>query len=103
MTAGATEATAKPRENEISIGILKTPSPIKAFVVASHNKGMNVINTTRIPLPVNVIFIPPLVSSIPKQHVLIHYAQRELYGYTISPKKFLATHPIVIIAIIGGI
>ncbi len=28
--AGATEATAKPNENETSIGILKRPSPIKA-------------------------------------------------------------------------
>jgi hypothetical protein len=72
MTAGATEATAKPRENEISIGILKTPSPIKAIVAASQNIGMNVINKTRIPFPENEIFMPPLVSSIPKQHVLIH-------------------------------
>jgi hypothetical protein len=72
MTAGATEATAKPRENEISIGISNTLSPIKATVTASQNIGMNVINTTRIPLPVNEIFMPPLVSSNPKQHVLIH-------------------------------
>jgi hypothetical protein len=78
MIAGATEATANPRENEISMGILNTPRAIKAFVVASHIIGMNVIKTTSIPLPVKEIFIPPLVKRIPKQHVLIHYAQTEL-------------------------
>lgn len=49
--AVATDPAAKPIEYDTSIGILKMPIPINAYVVASKNAGNIESNRTDIPFP----------------------------------------------------
>jgi hypothetical protein len=86
IIAAATGATAKPSEKPTSIGIPKTIREATAIAAASQQIGTNAISATIIPFPLNVMFIPPRVKIIPRQHVRSHCAHLLLNGFMTSPK-----------------
>jgi hypothetical protein len=66
----ATEDRANPLAYATMIGIFRTALATRAIVVASKIIGINVRRTTVRPFPAKVMFIPPLVSNIPRQQTL---------------------------------